>query len=129
MLKRTIIPAVIAIVYCFSWVTAVGQSIDPLIFPKDNFTVENRIVKTSSGEKIITYHSYMHILYVAKPVDKDFQSLNVSVPVKIDDVTIDATNAPIFFSIGIGGYMSVRNAGNAVPRAGSGGSGATRIIK
>ncbi len=38
----------------------------------------------------------MHILYVAKPVDKDFQSLDVSVPVKIDDVTIDATNAPDF---------------------------------
>jgi hypothetical protein len=125
MLKRTIIPAVIAIVYCFSQVTAVGQSIDPLIFPKDNFTVETRLVKTSSGEKKITYHSYMHILYVAKPVDKDFQSLNVSVPVKIDDVNMDATNAPIFFSIGIGGYMSVRNTSNAVPRAGSGGSGGT----
>lgn len=128
MAKRTIIPAVIAIVYCLSCVTAVGQSIDPLIFPKDNFIMETRIVKTSSGEKKITYHSYMHILYVAKPVDKDFQSLNVSVPVKIDDVTIDATNAPIFFSIGIGGYMSVRNAGNAVPRTGSGGPGATRSL-
>lgn len=97
-----------------------SQSNDPLLFPKDNFTVETRTVKTSSGEKKITYHSYMHILYVAKPVDKDFQSVDVSVPVKIDDVTIDATNAPIFFAIGIGGYMSVRNGGNAVPRTGAG---------
>ncbi len=119
MAKRTIIPAIIAIVYCLSCVTAVGQSINPLIFPKDNFTVETRMVKTSSGEKKITYHSYRHILYVAKPVDKDFQSMDLSVPVKIDDVTIEATNAPIFFSIGIGGYMSVRNAGNAVSRAGA----------
>jgi len=125
MLKRTIILVATAIGYCFSCVTTLGQSIDPLIFPKDNFTVETRIVKTSSGEKKITYHSYLHILYVAKPVDQDYQSLNVNVPVKIDDVTVDATNAPILFSIDIGGYMSVRNTSNSVPRAGARGSGGT----
>ena len=118
MFKKTIITA--AITYCLFWTTAEGQSKDPLLFPKDNFTVETRIVRTSSGEKKVTYHSYMHILYVAKPVDKDFQSLDVSVPVKIDDVTIEAKNAPIFFSIGIGGYMSVRNGGTATPRTGTG---------
>jgi hypothetical protein len=90
--------------------------------------VETRIVKTSSGEKKITYHSYRHIPYVAKPVDKDFQSLDLSVPVKIDDITIEATNAPIFFSIGIGGYMSVRNVGDAVSRGGSGGTGSLSSI-
>ncbi|MFZ0281565.1 MAG: subtype B tannase, partial [Bacteroidales bacterium] len=127
MLKRTNIPVAIALASCFSWVTAGGQSKDPLIFPKDNFTVETRTVKTSSGEKKITYHSYRHIQYVAKPIDKDFQSMDLSVPVKIDDVTIEATNAPIFFSIGIGGYMSVRNVGNVVSHAGAdapGGMGA-----
>ena len=125
MLKRTIILVATAIGYCVSCLTASGQSMDPLIFPKDNFTVETKIVKTSSGEKKITYHSYLHILYVAKPVDQDYQSLNVNVPVKIDDVTIDAANAPVLFSIGIGGYMSIRNTSNAVPRAGTGGSGGT----
>ena len=120
MLKRIKISVAIAIAYCFSCVTAEGESKDPLLFPKDNFTVETRIVKTSSGEKKVTYHSYMHILYVANPVDKDFQSLDISVPVKIDNVSIDATNAPIFFSIGIGGYMSVRNCGIAAPRTGAG---------
>ncbi len=120
MLKRTNIPVAIALIYCFSRVTAWGQSIDPLIFPKQNFTVETKIVKTSAGEKTITYHSYLHILYVAKPVDQDYQSLNVNVPVKIDDVTINASNAPILFSIGIGGYMSVRNTGTAIPRTGAG---------
>jgi hypothetical protein len=120
MFKKANFTKAIAIAYCFSYVTALGQSKDPLLFPKDNFTVETKIVKTSSGEKKVTYYSYMHILYVAKPVDKDFQSLNVSVPVKIDDATIDVKNAPIFFSIGIGGYMSVRNGGTAGPIAGSG---------
>jgi hypothetical protein len=120
MFNKTIIPSAITIVLCLLHVSAKSQSKDPLLFPKDNFTLETKIVKTSSGEKKVTYHSYRHILYVAKPVDKDFQSLDVSVPINIDDLTIDAKNAPIFFSIGIGGYMSVRNGGTAAPAAGSG---------
>jgi hypothetical protein len=120
MIKKTNILSSIGIVCCLAWATVEGQSNDPLLFPKDSYTVETKIVKTSAGEKKITYHSYMHILYVAKPVDKDFQSLDVSVPVKIDDVNIDAKNAPIFFAIGVGGYMSVRNGGTAAPGGGSG---------
>ncbi len=88
-----------------------GQAKDPLLFPKDNFTVETKSVKTSAGEKKVTYHSYMHIPYVANPVDKDYQSLNVRVPVEIDGKAVDAENAPILFEIGVGGYMSVRNSG------------------
>ena len=112
MIKRTMISLAFTAAFSFVWTIAVGQTKDPLLFPKDNFTVETRTVKTSSGEKTVTYHSYMHILYVAKPVDKDYQSMNVSVPVEINDVTVDASNAPIFFAIGVGGYMSVKNAGN-----------------
>ncbi len=87
-----------------------ARPIDPLLFPKDNFTVETKMVKTSTGEKKITYHSYLHIPYVANPIDKDYQSMNVSVPVKVDDAAVDAANAPILFVIGVGGYMSVNNA-------------------
>jgi hypothetical protein len=83
---------------------------DPLQFPKDNYTVETKTVKTSAGEKKVTYYSYKHIPYVANPVNKDYQSLNVCVPINIDDVAVDATNAPIFFAIGVGGYMSFNNA-------------------
>jgi len=64
----------------------------------------------------VTCRSYMHIPYVANPVDKDYQSMNVSVPVKVDDLTIDATNSPVLFVIGVGGYMSVNNS-----RSGTGG--------
>ena len=99
---------------------------DPLLFPKDNFTVETKTVKTSEGEKKVTYHSYMHIPYVANPVDKDYQSLNVSVPVEIDGKVIDAKNAPVFFEIGVGGYMSVRNSGGNT--GGPGGSVGPRNI-
>lgn len=88
---------------------AYGQVKDPLLFPKDNFTMETKIVKTSAGEKKVIYRSFMHIPYVAKPVDKDYQSLNVSVPVSIDGVQANTANAPILFVIGVGGYMSERN--------------------
>jgi hypothetical protein len=122
-MKKLMISLAFTVGCSFPWTTAGSQSNDPLLFPKDNFTIETITVKTSSGDKSVTYHSYRHILYVAKPVDKDFQSLDVSVPVKIDDLTIDAKNAPVFFSIGIGGYMSVRNGGNAAPLAGPGPGG------
>jgi len=72
--------------------------------------VETKMVKTSTGEKKITYHSYLHIPYVANPIDKDYQSMNISVPVKVDNAAVDAANAPILFVIGVGGYMSVNNA-------------------
>ncbi len=92
------------------WEPAGSQTRDPLLFPKDNFTVEVKTVKTSAGEKKVTYRSYLHIPYVANPIDKDYQSMNVSVPVKLDEEAVDATNAPILFVIGVGGYMSVNNA-------------------
>ena len=92
-----------------------SQSVDPLLFPKDNYTTETRKVYTAAGEKLVTYRSYLHIQYVASPVDRDYQSLNVSVPVKVDDKDVDASNAPILFSIGVGGYMSVNNARSGSP--------------
>jgi hypothetical protein len=111
----------VTVIMCFITMESImGQTIDPLLFPKDNFTVETKTVKTSTGEKKVTYRSYMHITYVAKPVDKDYQSLNVSVPVEIDGKVIDTKNAPIFFDIGVGGYMSVNNAKSAAARPGGG---------
>ena len=115
-----IIPVGVIALFFLVFNRAEGQSKDPLLFPKDNFTVETKTVKTSQGDKKVTYHSYLHMLYVAKPVDKDYQSLNVSVPVEIDGKAIDAKNAPIFFDIAVGGYMSVRNnnSGSTVTAAG-----------
>ena len=111
MLKGITILLALTIV-CSLWcATAEGETEDPLLFPKDNFTLETRTVKTSAGEKKVNYRSYMHIPYVANPVDKDYQSLNVSVPFEINGKAVNAKNAPIFFEIGVGGYMSVRNAG------------------
>jgi BD-FAE len=116
MIRRILISMTLMAVYFLVWNNTGCQSIDPLMFPKDNFTVETKTVNTSAGEKKVICRSYIHIPYVAIPVDKDYQSLNVSVPLKVDDVTVDASNAPILFAIGVGGYMSVNNA-----RSGMGG--------
>lgn len=111
MMKRMMISLALTLV-CFIWSEhATGQTKDPLLFPLDSFVLEFKMVKTAAGEKKVTFRAYRHIPYVAKPVDKDYQSLNVSVPTEIDGKAIDAENAPIFFDIGVGGYMSVRNAG------------------
>jgi hypothetical protein len=112
--KGILIPLVFAIVCSLGWAAAGEQSRDPLLFPKDSYTVETKTVRTSAGEKHVTYRAYMHIPYVANPVDKDYESLNVSVPVKVDDTPIDATNAPILLVIGVGGYMSVNNTGRSI---------------
>lgn len=90
-------------------ISAQSQPTDPLGFPKDSFTEETIKVATSNGEKEVTYRSYLHIPYVAKPVDVAYQSLNVYVPVAINGQKIDAANSPILFIIGVGGYMSVKN--------------------
>ncbi len=98
---------------------------DPLLFPMKDYTVETRTVKTSAGEKKVTCRSYKHIPYVTNPVDKDYESLDVSVPIKVDGVAVDATNAPILFAIGVGGYMSSDNVGSGMGGSGGGDSRAS----
>ncbi|HBY60745.1 MAG TPA: hypothetical protein DEH78_13045 [Solibacterales bacterium] len=94
-----------------------GGAEDPLRFPKDAFTLESKTVRTSQGERKVTYRSYQHLTYVAKPVDKEYQSLDVNVPVEVDGVAVDATRAPILLRIPVGGYMAASNLGNG-PAAG-----------
>ncbi|MFN8240465.1 MAG: subtype B tannase [Bacteroidales bacterium] len=98
-----------SIMALFLFAVVNGQVGDPLLFPENAYTTETKIVRTTRGEKVVVYRSYTHLLYVTKPIDKDYQSLNVSVPVKIDDHEINAADSPILFVIGVGGYSSVRN--------------------
>ncbi len=124
MFKRVIVSLGFMVGCSLAGNTSVGQTTDPLLFPKDSFKLETKIVKTSAGEKKVTFRSYLHIPYVAKPVDKEYQSLNVSVPVTVEGVAVDATNAPILFTNGIGGYMSASNtrSGFGMPRGGTPGT-------
>jgi hypothetical protein len=83
MCKKKMILMALTALYSLTWETAGCQNPDPLKFPMDKFTMETIMVKTSSGEKKVTYRSYMHIPNIGSPVDKDYQSMNVSVPEKV----------------------------------------------
>lgn len=84
---------------------------DPLLFPVEAYTEETKVL----GGNTIVLHHYQHLCYVAAPVDDDFQSLNVTVPVSIDGRAVDTAQSPILFVIGVGGYLSCRNKGEAKP--------------
>ncbi|MEU1960849.1 subtype B tannase [Nocardia sp. NPDC019304] len=79
---------------------------DTLRFDPEKFTTETATVTTADGERKITYRQYKGIVYVAKPVDEQYQSLNVKVPVEIDGAAVDASKAPILLSNNIAGYLS-----------------------
>lgn len=102
-----------------------------LAFAPDAHTeLTTTVTDTAGTEHSVTYHFWKAITYVAKPVDEKYQSLNVSVPVKIDGTAVDASNAPILFANSVGGYMpsSVADAtgigGSSGGPTGGGGGGA-----
>ncbi len=81
---------------------------DLLRFPTDAFTEETLRVETPGGPRQILCRRYEKLPYVAAPVDADFQSMDVTVPVAIDGEPVDVSGAAIVFAIGVGGYMSCR---------------------
>ncbi|WP_067803394.1 subtype B tannase [Nocardia beijingensis] len=83
-----------------------AQAVDELAFDPDDFTTRKKTVATFERDKKVTYRFYDNVVYVAKPVDKTYQSLNVSVPVEIEGRSVDASRAPILFSNSVGGYLS-----------------------
>ncbi|WTJ96641.1 alpha/beta hydrolase [Streptomyces sp. NBC_01537] len=83
-----------------------SASSDSLVFDPAGYTeLTTTITDTDGVAHEVVYHFYKAITYVAKPVDATYQSLNVSVPVKIDGTAVDATHAPILLANQVGGYM------------------------
>jgi hypothetical protein len=107
----------------FARAQAATTAANPLLFPKDQFTLETASLKTPAGEKKIVYRSYQHILYLTKPVDKEYQSLDVKVPVSVNGSNVDATHAPILFVVSVGGYMAASNYRKGGPPSAFGGPG------
>ncbi len=102
--------------------TVLASTDDPLHFPVNDYTEASKTVTTTSGDVAVTYRLYEHLTYVAHPVDADYQSMNVKVPVRINGKDVDTTNVPILFATSIGGYMSSSNASSGrtgTPPAGS----------
>ncbi len=84
---------------------AMAQTEQSLDFNPDAFEILTTTITTDAGDQQVTYRFYKAIPYVARPVDLVYQSLNISVPVEINGVAVDATNAPILFANNVGGYM------------------------
>ncbi|TXS40987.1 Tat pathway signal sequence domain protein [Streptomyces sp. uw30] len=102
--------------------TASASSSDALVFDKDAYsTLTTTITDADGTDHEVEYRFYKAVTYVAKPVDATYQSLNVSVPVKIDGTAVDATHAPILFANSVGGYMP----SSVADATGVGGGGAT----
>lgn len=99
--------------YVASWLTAPGRFMerdaDPLSFDPGRYEIHRKSVPTSRGPVEVEYRAYLHIPYVSRPVDPDYQSLNIYVPVSIDGERVDASHAPVILANGIGGYMPVNN--------------------
>jgi acetyl esterase/lipase len=89
---------------------------DILQFPVNDYTEQTLTVTTSAGQVNVTYRLYRHIAYVANPVDLDYHSLDVAVPVTVNGQAIDATNAPILLVVNNGGYMASSNTATGLGR-------------
>ena len=86
-----------------------AATVDPLQFPKDHFELKTISVQMPDGKKTVVYRLYEHLAYVSKPVDRNYQSLDVKVPVSVNGIAVDARRAPILFEVNVGGYMSAPN--------------------
>lgn len=82
-----------------------AQAMDALAFDPEAYTELTETISTESGDHEVAYRFWKAIPYVANPVDLAYQSLNISQPVAIDGVAVDAANAPIVFANSVGGYM------------------------
>ena len=76
-----------------------------------NFDVnKNYTTKTATvNGKTVTYRAYENIVYVAKPADIAYQTINIYIPEEyFKNKTVgkyNAKTAPIFFPNTVGGYM------------------------
>ncbi|MFG3289139.1 subtype B tannase [Streptomyces sp. NPDC048179] len=77
-----------------------------LVFDKDDYTELTETIADAAGtDHSVTYRFYKPRNYVTNPSDDTHQSLVVSVPVKIDGKTVDASRAPIVLANAVGAYM------------------------
>lgn len=82
---------------------------DLLRFPAQQYDTEFKTVKLVSGPKDVEYRVYKHIPYVRNPVNLEYQSMDIWVPIAIDGVPYDAADAPILMAINVAGYLSSSN--------------------
>ena len=78
-----------------------------LSFDRSNYITLRQRIQTPDGDVNVDYRAYMHIPYVAKPIDRNYQSLCIFEPININGKPVNTKEAPILFSNRVGGYMPV----------------------
>jgi hypothetical protein len=78
-----------------------------LEFDKDDYLMLRQRIQSPSGPVDVIYKAFLHIPYVSKPLETDYQSLCIFEPVFLNGKPVDASCAPILFSNHVGGYMPV----------------------
>ncbi|MBV9447018.1 MAG: hypothetical protein JO345_14135 [Streptosporangiaceae bacterium] len=112
MRRRTVIKALAGATVipvaagCGSSPSSSTSKTSSLAFDASSYTTKTKTVRTGTGTRTVKYRFYRNNIYVQRPVNYKYQSLNVSVPVEIDGKAVDATSAPIMFAINVGGYTS-----------------------
>ena len=90
-----------------SSVSATAGSNSALNFDAKAFTEESTTVTMADGEEVtVNYKLWKGIVYVANPVDAEYQSMNIKQPTSVNGKEVDASEAPIVFAMNIGGYTS-----------------------
>ncbi len=79
---------------------------DKLIFPVDDYTLKTQEVNAPGISHTVTYKEYDNITYCANPVDADYESMKVFVPVSVDGVDVDTSDAPILIDNHVQAYTS-----------------------
>lgn len=82
-----------------------------LSFPTDKYEIKEKKVQTKNGEISVRYKRYRNLVYTENPVLPEFQSMNVEVPVSIDGISVDTSNAPILMAVRVGAYMATKCGG------------------
>ena len=59
---------------------------------------------------------------MAKPANNEYQSLHANVPIKLEEVVVDSSMAPILFAIPVRGHVAASYAGNLPGGTGAGGT-------
>lgn len=114
MIRRTSFCAamVLALLACVTGLAGQPARDDgSLVFDAGRFTAASA---TIDGQ-VVPYRAYEGLVYVARPVDAVYQSLNLYIPAAYFEggsvAGFTATTAPIFLPNAVGGYMPARPGG------------------
>lgn len=73
-----------------------------LVFDSKGYTEKT----TTINDVEVEYREWSGVVYVSKPVDTDYQCLNIKQPTKVGGKDVDPSGMPIVFALNIGGYIS-----------------------